>query len=474
MKKAIATSAVVFLLLTIGFGQSASTFGNAPDFSATISPAQITSSQNNYSPSGLCMASTLRLSTDASRNITGMQSCTSGWVILLRNVGAQDVVLKDASGSSSAANRFDFGGSDKTVSTKAGIFLQYDGVSQRWVTYSGSGSSISTPVSVANGGTGLASGTSGGVLYFSDANTIASSSALTANVVLKGAGAGAAPAGTTITDDGTTVTTTATSGISTPQLTTTNSNSGIRGTEGTGANLAPSAGTDTFWPDSTAHCWKSSFNNDTASCLARFVNNLSVFGATTSAQFLGVISDEVGSGAKVAKFDSVSGNSGVASQSSGALTSGNLAKFDANGNVVDAGAVHMGYQMVLANPQQLNPLDGITYYMGQGSLGTTTYNNTRLYVPKACTAKVVSYTTSVNGTLGSNENVTIDIYVNGTTQMTSSNVTQTWDAAARQSQVTSLSYALAAGDYVAVRVQSPTWVTTNPTNVTVRGDLYCE
>ena len=50
---------------------------------------------------------------------------------------------------------------------------------------------------VANGGTGLTSGTSGGVLYYSAAGTLASSAALTASTLLVGGGAGAAPTTTT-------------------------------------------------------------------------------------------------------------------------------------------------------------------------------------------------------------------------------------------------------------------------------------
>lgn len=57
---------------------------------------------------------------------------------------------------------------------------------------------------VANGGTGLTSGTSGGILGFTASGTLASSSALTANALLLGGGAGATPSalgslGTTIT-----------------------------------------------------------------------------------------------------------------------------------------------------------------------------------------------------------------------------------------------------------------------------------
>jgi len=51
-----------------------------------------------------------------------------------------------------------------------------------------------TAVTVPQGGTGLTSGTSGGVPYFSAANTIASSAALTNNALMIGGGAGAAPA----------------------------------------------------------------------------------------------------------------------------------------------------------------------------------------------------------------------------------------------------------------------------------------
>lgn len=46
---------------------------------------------------------------------------------------------------------------------------------------------------VGNGGTGLTSGTSGGVLYFSGSTTLASSAALTANDPVIGGGAGSAP-----------------------------------------------------------------------------------------------------------------------------------------------------------------------------------------------------------------------------------------------------------------------------------------
>ena len=61
----------------------------------------------------------------------------------------------------------------------------------------GTASNVTGTVAVANGGTGLTSGTSGGVLYYSAAGTLASSAALAASAIVLGGGAGAAPATTT-------------------------------------------------------------------------------------------------------------------------------------------------------------------------------------------------------------------------------------------------------------------------------------
>lgn len=54
-------------------------------------------------------------------------------------------------------------------------------------------------VTVPHGGTGLTSGTSGGIPYFSDTGTIASSALLTTNALIRGGGAGGAPSATACT-----------------------------------------------------------------------------------------------------------------------------------------------------------------------------------------------------------------------------------------------------------------------------------
>ncbi len=59
------------------------------------------------------------------------------------------------------------------------------------------GTDVSGTLPVANGGTGLTSGTSGGVLYYAATGTLASSGALAANSLVIGGGAGVAPSTTT-------------------------------------------------------------------------------------------------------------------------------------------------------------------------------------------------------------------------------------------------------------------------------------
>lgn len=112
-----------------------------------ISPPQITSNQNDYAPTGFLAASTLRLSSDASRNITGLAGGTDGRVIVIHNVGAQGLVLTDQDSASTAANRFLFGAS-VTLAANAALSLRYDGTTQRW-----------RPISpVSSGGGGSAAG----------------------------------------------------------------------------------------------------------------------------------------------------------------------------------------------------------------------------------------------------------------------------------------------------------------------------
>jgi hypothetical protein len=99
--------------------------------SGAISPAQITATQDDYAPADLATATVLRLTSDASRNITGLSGGAAGRVLTIINTGAAPIVLQDANSNSTAANRFDFGG-NVTLETKQTAILWYDTTSSRW------------------------------------------------------------------------------------------------------------------------------------------------------------------------------------------------------------------------------------------------------------------------------------------------------------------------------------------------------
>lgn len=110
--------------------QAAATLTGTTTITGVISPAQIVADTDNYAPTGLSTASVLRLSTDASRNLTGITGGASGRVLIVLNVGAQDLVLKNDV-TSTAANRFKLG-ADVTLNGDEGITLWYDNTSTRW------------------------------------------------------------------------------------------------------------------------------------------------------------------------------------------------------------------------------------------------------------------------------------------------------------------------------------------------------
>ena len=83
--------------------QFGATMGAAFSLSGILTPAQITSNQNDYNPTGLSASNTLRLNSDAARDVTGLSGGSSGRLMLVCNVGANPITLRDESGSSSAA-----------------------------------------------------------------------------------------------------------------------------------------------------------------------------------------------------------------------------------------------------------------------------------------------------------------------------------------------------------------------------------
>lgn len=130
---------ILFALCHSAFGLSAHAQGVVSDLTVQrtikltgdVTPSQITANQNDYAPTSLSLAVTLRLSSDASRNVTGLSGGAAGRCLLLQNVGSFNLVLREQDAASTAANRFALG-ADYTLEPSGGAVLKYDGTSSRW------------------------------------------------------------------------------------------------------------------------------------------------------------------------------------------------------------------------------------------------------------------------------------------------------------------------------------------------------
>jgi len=94
------------------------------------SPTQITSNQNNYD---IAAAGWLRISTDASRNVTGLKGGQDGRRLVITNTGSNDLVLTHLDNLSSVENQFRFStGTNITLTADDSIQLIYDSTTSRW------------------------------------------------------------------------------------------------------------------------------------------------------------------------------------------------------------------------------------------------------------------------------------------------------------------------------------------------------
>jgi len=137
--------------------QSSVAFG----FTGIITPTALSGSTNDWSPTGLSGANTIRASASAAYNLTGLAGGADGRIIILKNVGSYTITLVNESASSTAANRFTLLNDIAMVPNK-GAFLQYDNVTSRW-------REISSPQPDILYGTGdppSATGKIDGTLYF--------------------------------------------------------------------------------------------------------------------------------------------------------------------------------------------------------------------------------------------------------------------------------------------------------------------
>lgn len=94
------------------------------------SPSQITATIDNYAISS---ATWFRLSTDASRTITGFAGGSKGRIIEITNVGSHNIVIAHQNANSSAANRvISPTGGNITLASEQSAYMRYDFADERW------------------------------------------------------------------------------------------------------------------------------------------------------------------------------------------------------------------------------------------------------------------------------------------------------------------------------------------------------
>lgn len=101
-----------------------------PEAYSINTPSQIVADQNNYA---LPTATYVRLSTDATRTITGFAAGTDGERRCIVNVGSNWLNISNLSASSSAANQVITGtGATLTLTATEMVWMWYDGTSSKW------------------------------------------------------------------------------------------------------------------------------------------------------------------------------------------------------------------------------------------------------------------------------------------------------------------------------------------------------
>ena len=213
-------------------------------------------------------------------------------------------------------------------------------------------------LAVANGGTGLASGTSGGILGYTATGTLASSVLLTASALLLGGGAGATP--TPMASLGTTTTLLHGNAAGAPTFSAVSLTADVSGilpgaNGGTGNGFFAVAGPTTALKTMTFP--------DASSTIVVTSNTLAVFAATTSLQLAGVISDETGSGALAFATSPTFVTPLLGTPTSGVLT-------NCTGVPISTGVSGLGTGVAtfLATPTSANLLAAVTDETGTGLL----------------------------------------------------------------------------------------------------------
>lgn len=127
-----------------------------------------------------------------------------------------------------------------------------------------------------------------------------------------------------------------------------------------------------------------------------------------------------------------------------------------------------GYALFVQSPE-FDPADSTTYYFGALPIApATTGAERRLHVPRAGTITRVDVT-SYAKTAGSAESVSLYVRKNDTADTLVATVSAS--ANLRYFQATGLSIAVAAGDYIEMKLVCPAWGT-NPLGLYLAGNVF--
>lgn len=206
-------------------------------------------------------------------------------------------------------------------------------------------------------------------------------------------------------------------------------------------------------------------------------NGTSAFTAITNSSTVGQVLRVTGAATyawgalDLADGDAITGNLPVANLNSG--TSASATTFwRGDGTWATPAGGGLGYALSTVGVAISSPGDGATFYFGLTSAATTSAGRHKIYIPKAGTIKYASIFIVVTGTLGSAEEGSFYLRLNGTTDLTITTAA-TWTAETQTFANSGLSQAVVAGDYIEFKVVNPTWAT-NPTSTTLHGIFYIE
>ena len=102
------------------------------EMTGDITPAALGGTTQDWNPTGLSAASTVRASATSNINLGGLQTGSDGRVITIHNIGTiYFITLLHEASASTASNRFSLG-ADLPLGPQQAVMLQYDATDFRW------------------------------------------------------------------------------------------------------------------------------------------------------------------------------------------------------------------------------------------------------------------------------------------------------------------------------------------------------